>query len=133
MKELADSGMTMIVVTHEMGFAKEVGSRVLFMDDGRIVEEGTPDEFGRVTYVNKLEEGPFIAFPRQPSAHHTMGGVDIDEMAHALDADGNIIPGLYCAGEITGVVHGANRIGGNAIVDYLTFGREAGRNAAHAE
>lgn len=97
------------------------------------VEEGTPDEFGRVTYVNKLEEGPFIAFPRQPSAHHTMGGVDIDEMAHALDADGNIIPGLYCAGEITGVVHGANRIGGNAIVDYLTFGREAGRNAAHAE
>lgn len=44
MKELAESGMTMIVVTHEMGFAKEVGSRVLFMADGRIVEEGTPDE-----------------------------------------------------------------------------------------
>ena len=44
MKDLADSGMTMVVVTHEMGFAREVGTRVLFMDEGRIVEEGTPDE-----------------------------------------------------------------------------------------
>ena len=44
MKELADEGMTMVVVTHEMGFAKEVGSRVLFMDEGKIVEQGTPDE-----------------------------------------------------------------------------------------
>ena len=42
MKDLARSGMTMLVVTHEMGFAKEVGSRVLFMDDGKIVEENTP-------------------------------------------------------------------------------------------
>jgi len=44
MKELADTGMTMVVVTHEMGFAREVGSRVLFMDDGKIVESGTPQE-----------------------------------------------------------------------------------------
>ena len=44
MKELADDGMTMVVVTHEMGFAKEVGNRVLFMDEGKIVEQGTPDE-----------------------------------------------------------------------------------------
>ena len=44
MKELAKGGMTMVVVTHEMGFAKEVGSRVVFMDEGRILEEGTPEE-----------------------------------------------------------------------------------------
>ena len=44
MKELAKEGMTMVVVTHEMGFAKEVGSRILFMDEGKIVEEGTPDD-----------------------------------------------------------------------------------------
>jgi polar amino acid transport system ATP-binding protein len=44
MKKLAADGMTMVVVTHEMGFAKEVGSRVLFMDEGRIVEEGSPNE-----------------------------------------------------------------------------------------
>ena len=62
-----------------------------------------------------------------------MGGVRIDEMTHALDSEGNIVPGLYCAGEITGVIHGTNRIGGNAIVDYLTFGREAGRNAAQGK
>ena len=44
MKDLANDGMTMVVVTHEMGFAREVGSRVIFMDEGRIIEEGTPDE-----------------------------------------------------------------------------------------
>ena len=97
------------------------------------VKEGTADEFGRVTFKDVLEEGPFIATARKPAAHHTMGGVRIDEMTHALNTDGEIVPGLYCAGEITGVIHGTNRIGGNAIVDYLTFGREAGRNAAHAQ
>ncbi len=44
MKDLARSGMTMVVVTHEMGFAREVGTRVIFMDEGRIIEEGTPDK-----------------------------------------------------------------------------------------
>jgi polar amino acid transport system ATP-binding protein len=44
MKELAKSGMTMVVVTHEMGFAKEVGNRILFISEGKIVEEGTPDQ-----------------------------------------------------------------------------------------
>ncbi len=44
MRELANEGMTMVVVTHEMGFAREVGSRVIFMDEGKIVEEGTPEE-----------------------------------------------------------------------------------------
>ena len=56
MKELADSGMTMIVVTHEMGFAKEVGSRILFMDDGRIVEEGSPDEIFNHPKNERLKE-----------------------------------------------------------------------------
>ena len=45
MKELARDGMTMVVVTHEMGFAREVADRVLFMDEGRILEEGTPQQF----------------------------------------------------------------------------------------
>ncbi len=56
MKELADSGMTMIVVTHEMGFAKEVGSRILFMNEGRIVEEGTPDEIFNHPKNERLKE-----------------------------------------------------------------------------
>lgn len=56
MKELAESGMTMVVVTHEMGFAKEVGSRILFMNEGRIVEEGTPDEIFNHPKNERLKE-----------------------------------------------------------------------------
>ena len=56
MKELASEGMTMIVVTHEMGFAKEVGSRVIFMDQGKILEEGTPDEIFNQPKNPRLQE-----------------------------------------------------------------------------
>ena len=55
MRELARDGMTMVVVTHEMGFAKEVGSRVIFMDEGRIIEEGTPDEIFKNPKSDRLK------------------------------------------------------------------------------
>ena len=55
MKSLAYDGMTMIVVTHEMGFAREVGSRVIFMDGGRIIEEGTPDEIFNTPKSDRLK------------------------------------------------------------------------------
>lgn len=56
MKKLADGGMTMVIVTHEMGFAREVGDRILFMDGGKIVEEGTPDQlFGHPTHPRTQE------------------------------------------------------------------------------
>jgi fumarate reductase flavoprotein subunit len=90
----------------------------------------TADEFGRVSLSRRIATGPWYAFPRKPAAHHTMGGVLIDEDGHALKADGSRVPGLYCAGEITGVVHGGNRLGGNAIVDFTVFGRIAGASAA---
>ena len=90
------------------------------------------DEFGRVSYSGTLE-APYFAMPRKPAVHHTMGGVSIDELTHALKADGTPVPGLYCAGEITGVVHGANRLGGNAIVDFVVFGQIAGEQAAKGE
>ena len=51
-KELADQGMTMVLVTHEMGFAKEVGTRILFMDEGKIIEQNTPEVF----FANPVEE-----------------------------------------------------------------------------
>ena len=125
-------GDTLDDIAAQLNMPADVLKETIKSYDEHVVSN-TPDEFGRVTYVNTLGEGPYIAYPRQPSAHHTMGGVQIDENTHAISTTGEIIPGLYCAGEITGVVHGTNRIGGNAIVDYLTFGREAGRNAAHAE
>ena len=56
MRELAESGMTMVVVTHEMGFAREVGTRVLFMDEGNIVEENTPQEFFTSPQSPRLQE-----------------------------------------------------------------------------
>ena len=56
MKELAQQGMTMVVVTHEMGFAKEVGNRVLFMADGKLMEEGTPDEIFNHPQCDRLKD-----------------------------------------------------------------------------
>ena len=90
----------------------------------------TTDEFGRKTFINKLENGPFIAVPRKPSAHHTMGGVEINVNTEVLDTEGNAIPGLYAAGEVTGGIHGGNRLGGNAIVDTVVNGKMAGQQAA---
>lgn len=81
------------------------------------------DEFGRTLYSTKLENGPWVATPRQACIHHTMGGVTIDTEARVLDEDGNPIPGLYAGGEITGGLHGANRLGGNAVVDTVVFGK----------
>ena len=67
-----------------------------------------------------------------PSTHHTMGGVSVDTERHVLDAEGNIIPGLYAAGEVTGGIHGGNRLGGNAIVEIFVSGRTAA-NAIKAD
>ena len=60
-----------------------------------------------------------------PGIHHEMGGVKINEKNEALDASGNPIPGLYAAGEVTGGIHGGNRLGGNAICDINVFGHRA--------
>ena len=97
------------------------------------VESGEVDEFGRVTYKSKIEGKYYYAYPRKPAVHHTMGGVNVDPDTHALRADGSVIEGLYCAGEITGNLHGGNRLGGNAIVDFCVFGRIAGTNAAQGK
>ncbi len=88
------------------------------------------DEFGRILFTHPMEEGPYAAVPRTAALHHTMGGLKIDTDTHVLDKDGNAIPGLYAAGEVTGGIHGANRVGGNAVVDVVVFGRLAGQNAA---
>lgn len=83
------------------------------------------DEFDRTLFSTKLENGPWVATPRQACIHHTMGGITIDAKAHVLDGEGNIIKGLYAAGETTGGIHGGNRLGGNAVVDTVVFGKLA--------
>ena len=62
-----------------------------------------------------------------PSTHHTMGGLVVDTERHVLNADGEVIPGLYAAGEVTGGIHGGNRLGGNAIVEIFVSGRTAAK------
>ncbi len=78
----------------------------------------------------KVEVAPFYATPRSPSVHHTMGGLEIDTLARVISVDGDVIPGLYAAGEVTGGIHAGNRLGGNAQVDIIVFGRIAGESAA---
>lgn len=95
--------------------------------------DGATDEFGRTLYTTKLENGPWVATPRQACVHHTMGGVTIDTETRVLDTEGNPIPGLFAAGEVTGGIHGGNRLGGNAVVDTVVFGKLAGESAAKAE
>ena len=89
------------------------------------VESGK-DEFGRTLFSTQLTKGPWVATPRTACLHHTMGGVSIDTACRVLNGSGSAIKGLYAAGEITGGIHGANRLGGNAVVDTVVFGKLAG-------
>lgn len=77
-----------------------------------------------------MTEGPWYACLKVPTVHHTMGGVKINTKAEVIGTNGKPIAGLFAAGEVTGGIHGANRLGGNAIADVFTFGRLAGASAA---
>ncbi|MBR0576681.1 flavocytochrome c [Proteiniclasticum sp. BAD-10] len=88
------------------------------------------DEFGRTLFKDKLDTAPFYAGKRVPTVHHTMGGIKITTETRVVDKNGVVIPGLFAAGEVTGGIHGTNRLGGNALADVNTFGRIAGATAA---
>jgi urocanate reductase len=75
-------------------------------------------------------KGPFYAVAQWPAVHHCMGGLRINTKAQVVDVFGDVIPRLYAAGEVSGGVHGSNRLGSNAIPDCVVFGRVAGTNAA---
>lgn len=77
---------------------------------------------------NTVEKAPFYAVPITVTIHHTMGGLKINEKTQVLDTKGRVIPGLYAAGEVTGGVHGSNRLGRNALTDLLVFGHIAGQH-----
>ena len=86
--------------------------------------------FGRSSFAAPLDTAPFYAIKVTPGVHHTMGGLRINGVTEVLDKAGNAIPGLFAAGEVTGGVHGANRLGGNAVADFSVFGKIAGESAA---
>lgn len=88
-------------------------------------------EFNRTTGMdNDLSAGPFYAIQIGPGIHYTMGGVVISNNTEVLDKSGHPIPGLFAAGEITGGLHGQNRIGGNSVAEIVIFGRQAGVKSA---
>ena len=94
------------------------------------VEAKTDADFGRTSFANPLNTAPYYAIKVSAGVHHTMGGVVINSSTEVLKEDGSVIPGLFAAGEVTGGVHGANRLGGTAVADFVVFGRIAGASAA---
>ncbi|WP_277047257.1 flavocytochrome c [Solobacterium moorei] len=94
------------------------------------VEAKSDAEFGRTSFANPLATAPYYAIKITPAVHHTMGGIVINPKAEVLNEKGEAISGLYAAGEVTGGVHGANRLGGNAVADFVVFGRISGQSAA---
>lgn len=95
------------------------------------VRTGNDTAFGRSAGLETtFEKSPYYAIEIAPGVHHTMGGIKINTNAEVISKDGSIIKNLYAAGEVTGGIHGAERLGGNALADIIVFGRQAGKNAA---
>ncbi len=99
----------------------------------KAVERKGGDPVGRTLFADKIDTPPFYAGARIPTVHHTMGGVKINTDTQVIGSSGKAIPGLYAAGEVTGGLHGTNRLGGNALADIIVHGRIAGANAAKAK
>ncbi len=113
--------------------------------DGQVWKADTIEELARQTGISadnlkrsiqeipesvRPKNGPFWAVKVYPWIHYTLGGIKINEKAECLDIQDRPIKGLYAAGQITGNVHGENRLGGNGLTDAFVFGRIAGRNVA---
>ncbi len=96
------------------------------------VAGGTDTDFARQDMPRNLSVGPYYAVEVAPAIHHTMGGLKITTNGEVLNDSDVVVNGLYAAGEVTGGVHGNNRLGGNAMADITIFGRIAGKNAAQS-
>ena len=97
--------------------------------NGYVEAKNDPD-FGRTSFANPLNTAPYYAVKVTAGVHHTMGGLKINANTEVLNEKGEVIPGLFAAGEVAGGVHGANRLGGNAVADFTVFGRIAGAAAS---
>ena len=120
-------------------FTEEQLREVIETYNSYVANQNDP-EFGKEVLagaidLETIENDPNVGIvisPRKASLHHTMGGLQINTNAEVMDTEGNVIPGLWAAGEVTGGIHAGNRLGGNAIADIFTFGRIAGQNAGSA-
>ena len=98
----------------------------------KYLSEGKDPDFNKpiTSQMIPIVEGPFYGIAQWPAVHHTMGGLRINPSAQVIDIWGKPIPRFYAAGEVTGGIHGDNRLGSNATADCIVFGRIAGINAA---
>lgn len=94
-------------------------------------KDGKDPDFGKETIVQTIDHPPYVVGKEVQNVHFSCGGLRITPKTEVVDVDGNVIQGLYAAGEVTGGVHGTNRAGGNALTDNFVFGRIAGENAAN--
>ncbi|MGL4909905.1 MAG: FAD-binding protein, partial [Cetobacterium sp.] len=94
----------------------------------QFVENKKDSDFNRRGTLVSISEGPFYIQAVAPAVHHTMGGLKINNKNAVLNKNGEIIKGLFAAGEIVGGLHGTNRLGGNAITEIIVFGKRAGEN-----
>ena len=95
------------------------------------VENHADQAFGRTTGMDRgVTKAPFFAIHVHPAIHYTMGGIHINDETQVIDSNGKVIAGLFAAGEVSGGLHGNNRIGGNSIAETVVFGRQAGIQAA---
>ena len=128
-RELMLSGDTYEALAEALGIPADTFAATMQTWNGYVADKSDPD-FGRTSFAQPLDTAPYYAVKVTAGIHHTMGGLKIDPETHVLSTDGGIIPGLFAAGEVTGGVHGANRLGGNAVADFVVFGRIAGAQAA---
>ena len=137
--ELAEATKTSAGGSH-VTFTEEQLRSAIELYNSYVENQNDPD-FGKevlngIIDLEAIEADPNVGIvitPRKSSLHHTMGGVKINTSAQVLNEDGQVIPGLWAAGEVTGGIHAGNRLGGNAIADIFTFGRIAGKNAGSAQ
>lgn len=128
-KGFTTKGETYAELAKSLGIDEKTFEETMAKWNKAVVDQ-KDEEFERTAFTNTLETAPFYAIKLSPGIHHTMGGIKINTNAQVLDEKGSVIEGLYAAGEVTGGVHGANRLGGNAVADIITFGRIAGEHAA---
>ena len=121
------TGQTYEELAKAMGVDEAAFAETMKTWNGYVEAKNDPD-FGRTSFAKALDNAPYYAIKVTAGVHHTMGGLKIN--TKVLKADGSVIPGLFAAGEVTGGVHGANRLGGNAVADFTVFGRIAGAAAS---
>ena len=123
------TGATYEELAKAMGVDEAALAETMNNWNGYVEAKNDPD-FGRTSFANPLNTAPYYAVKVTAGVHHTMGGLKINANTEVLNEKGEVIPGLFAAGEVTGGVHGANRLGGNAVADFTVFGRIAGAAAS---